>query len=188
MKDKIISYLDEASQIIESTKLLHKEIAEAASLMIKSLENNGTIFWCGNGGSAADSQHLATELVGKFMLNRPALRSIALTTDTSILTAVANDIDYSQVFSRQLSGLGRAGDVLIGISTSGKSQSVLEAIKLAETMKIKTIFLTGQNTPNLKSSLDCIIQIPSETTSHIQEGHITVGQLLCGLVENHFYG
>jgi D-sedoheptulose 7-phosphate isomerase len=116
------------------------------------------------------------------------LRSIALTTDTSILTAVANDIDYSQVFSRQLSGLGRAGDVLIGISTSGKSQSVLEAIKLAETMKIKTIFLTGQNTPNLKSSLDCIIQIPSETTSHIQEGHITVGQLLCGLVENHFYG
>ena len=188
MKDKIISYLDEASQTIESTKQLHKEIAHAATLMINSLENSGTIFWCGNGGSAADSQHLATELVGKFVLNRPAMRSVALTTDTSILTAVANDIDYSQVFSRQLSGLGRAGDVLVGISTSGKSQSVLEAVKLAETMGIKTIFLTGQNMPNLDSFLDCVIRIPSNTTSHIQEGHITVGQLLCGIIENHFYG
>ena len=156
-------------------------------LFAKSLESGGTIFWCGNGGSASDSQHLAAELIGKFKLERAPLRSLALTTDTSVITATGNDFGYQEVFSRQIEGIGRAGDVLVGITTSGQSKNVICALEKAKSLKISTVALTG-NTPSILWEIaDISLSIPSVETSHIQEGHIAIGQLICGMVEQHFF-
>lgn len=159
-------------------------ILDASSLIVECLKAGNKVIFCGNGGSAADSQHLAAELVGRFMKERAPLAGLALTVDTSALTAIGNDYGYDDVFSRQLGGLGRSGDVLVGLSTSGNSKNVLKAFTLAREMGIKTIGLTGQGKGAMEQLSDILIAVPSARTDHIQEMHIAIGHLLCGLAEN----
>jgi len=144
--------------------------------------------FCGNGGSAADSQHLAAELVSKLCYDRPALNAIALTTDTSALTAIGNDYGYLYSFSRQIEAIGTKGDVLIGISTSGKSKNVIEAVKVAKNKKIITIGLLGEDGRDIGNLADYQINIPSMETPKIQEGHIATGHIICSIIEDKFFG
>lgn len=164
-------------------ELLDIEIASFVKVMSNALINGFTIFWCGNGGSAADSQHLAAELVGRFQKDRRPLRSLALTTDTSIITSVSNDYSYDDTFSRQVEALSRPGDVLIGISTSGRSENVLRALKTARSLGVKTLGLLGKDGGAARSLVDQSIVIPSESTARIQEAHILIGHILCDLIE-----
>ena len=160
-----------------------EEIIAASEMMIDSIKNGGKILWCGNGGSAADAQHLSTELMGGMMnKERKPIPSIALTTDTSFLTAWTNDTDFDSIFSRQVQAIGIENDILVGISTSGKSENVINAIKQAKFKNLKTIFLTGEN-ENLNNIADLIINVPSSNTQRIQESHIMIGQILCSLLE-----
>tara|TARA_B100000579_G_C22559402_1_gene723629 strand:- start:88 stop:663 length:576 start_codon:yes stop_codon:yes gene_type:complete len=161
------------------------DIKSAAYIMIDAIRNSGKILWCGNGGSAADAQHLATELMGGMTSHeRKPIPSIALTTDTSFLTAWSNDTDFGSIFSRQVQGIGNAGDVLIGISTSGNSGNVLAAIKQAQYRELSTILFTGKSGGKMNGISDVTINVPSEDTQRIQEAHIMVGQILCSLVED----
>ena len=182
-------------QIEESIAVKEKVIQEnvdiinqVAELIINAFQNDKKVMWCGNGGSAADAQHLACELVSKFYLNRKALRSIALTTNTSILTAVSNDFTFDDVFKRQVEALGGKGDVLIGITTSGTSTNIINAFKTANEKGITTVSLTGEFIDALVDISDYMISIPSDITPHIQESHIMVGHIICYLVENTLFG
>ncbi|OGO29026.1 MAG: phosphoheptose isomerase [Chloroflexi bacterium RBG_16_52_11] len=171
-------------QTIELTReLLADPINVIGQRLAQTLAKGGTLFWCGNGGSAADSQHLAAELVGRFKKDRRALRSIALTTDTSVLTCVANDYSFDDIFARQVEALGRPGDVLIGISTSGNSENVLRAFKAAKEMSMMTIALLGKGGGPAKELADHALVIPSDSTARIQEAHILIGHILCDLIE-----
>ena len=178
-------------QIIESAKIKNKivedgvqHIEKAAEIFINSIKNGGKILWCGNGRSAGDAQHLATELMGGMTdHDRRPIPSIALTTDSSFLTAWSNDTDFESVFSRQIQGLGEEGDVLVGISTSGNSNNVINALKQAKYRKLKTISLTGKTGGNLDGIADITIKVPSNDTQRIQESHIMIGQILCSLLE-----
>jgi len=177
-------HFKEHLDLIGSISELHSgQISEAATKIAQSLSNDGTIFWCGNGGSAADSQHLAAELVGRFKENRKALRSIALTTDTSVLTCVANDYKYEDIFSRQLEALARDSDLLVAISTSGNSENILRALRVAKELGVKTIALLGKDGGQAKALADHAIVIPSDSTARIQESHILIGHILCDLIE-----
>lgn len=171
-------------QVIE---LAHEALAEPikniSRLLAQSLANGGTLLWCGNGGSAADSQHLAAELVGRFKKNRRALRSLALSTDTSVLTCVANDYTYDDIFVRQVEALGRPEDVLIAISTSGNSENVRRALKMAKDLKLMTVALLGKDGGSCKGLADHVLVIPSDSTARIQEAHILIGHILCELIE-----
>ncbi|MCM8811869.1 MAG: D-sedoheptulose 7-phosphate isomerase [Candidatus Omnitrophica bacterium] len=167
-------------------KTLVPVIAEAAQWLIQSLESGGKVLLFGNGGSAADSQHIAAELVGKLLVKRRALPAIALTTDTSGLTALANDFGYESVFQRQVEALGKRGDIAVGISTSGNSPNVLSAIRLAKELGLKTIALTGHDGGTLAQTADLSLIVPSDSTQRIQESHITIGHILCELIEAHF--
>jgi D-sedoheptulose 7-phosphate isomerase len=158
-------------------------IVEAASLVTECLQSGGKILFCGNGGSAADAQHLAAEFVGHFIIDRHALAAIALTTDSSILTAVGNDYGFEQVFSRQIQALGRPGDVAIGISTSGKSPNVIAAMQEARKLGLKTIGFSGKDGGALAKCVDVPIVVGSTNTARIQECHITIGHLICELAE-----
>lgn len=171
-------------QVVERVRdALSESIQKVGQVLARSLTEGGTLFWCGNGGSASDSQHLAAELVGRFKKDRRALRSVALTTDTSVLTCVANDFSYDDIFSRQVEALGRPGDVLIGISTSGRSENVLRAFKLAREMGLRTIALLGKGGGPAKNIVDHALVIPSDTTARIQEVHILIGHILCEFIE-----
>jgi D-sedoheptulose 7-phosphate isomerase len=150
---------------------------------VASLSAGGTLITCGNGGSAADSQHIAAELGGKFYRVRPGVPAVSLTVNTSMITAIGNDFGYDEVFSRQLEAIGRPGDVLLAISTSGNSANVVKAVEYARTRGIRTIGLTGRTGGKLKDLCDLLIGIPSDDTPRVQEGHIAVGHLLCELVE-----
>ncbi len=175
---------DEHTSVIKETFLNAEEnIKKAADMIAKSLVSGGSIFWCGNGGSAADSQHMAAEFIGRFKKDRKPLRSIALTTDTSVLTCISNDYSYDKIFSRQLNALGRKGDVLIAISTSGKSENIRMALIQARKMGLKTIGLLGKKGGKCKNYVDVPIIIPSNSTARIQEAHILIEHLLCELVE-----
>ena len=158
-------------------------VARAAALCVDSLRQGGKILFCGNGGSAADAQHLAAELVGRYQRERRALAAVALTTDTSVLTSIANDYDYDSVFARQVEGLGRNGDVLIGISTSGNSKNVLRALACAKANGLKTVAFTGGTGGEMSKLADVAVIAPSSVTCHIQEMHIAAGHQICGLVE-----
>jgi|TARA_B100000959_G_scaffold282782_1_gene349983 D-sedoheptulose 7-phosphate isomerase len=186
MIEKIKSQISESILVKEAVlNLCVEDMSSAASIMIRSLQNGGKILWCGNGGSAADAQHLATELMGGMTSHeRKPIPSIALTTDSSFLTAWANDTDFESVFSRQLQGLGKAGDVLIGISTSGNSANIIAAIKQAKFKNLSTIVFTGRSGGKLQGLSDISINVPSEDTQRIQESHIMIGQILCGLIED----
>ena len=160
------------------------DIEQAAGLLIEAVNNSKKILWCGNGGSAADAQHLATELMGSMSdHDRKPIPSIALTTDSSFITAWANDTDFNSIFSRQIQGIGETGDVLIGISTSGNSENVINAVKQANFKKLKTITFTGKTAGKIDGLADVTIKVPSENTQRIQECHIMIGQILCNLVE-----
>ena len=161
---------------------LMNRIVESANLCINALKNGNKVIFAGNGGSAADSQHLAAEFVSRFNFDRPGLASIALTTDTSMLTAIGNDYGFLQLFARQIQANGRAGDVFFGISTSGNSANILEAVYLAKEMGVTTVALCG-NAGKLPEVCDLTLNVPSTSTPYIQESHISIGHIICGIVE-----
>ena len=160
------------------------DIAASANLMSSVLIRGGTIYWCGNGGSASDSQHLAAELVGRFKKSRSPLSSVSLTADSSVITCIANDYSYDQIFSRQIEALASPGDLLIGISTSGNSENILNAFRQAKTQGLHTLALLGRDGGSAKSLVDSSIIVPSSSTARIQEAHILIGHCFCELVEN----
>ena len=160
-----------------------RAVAEAAEAVVASLESGGTVYFCGNGGSAADAQHLAAELAGRFRLERSALAAVSLTTNSSSLTAIGNDFGFDQVFARQLEGLGVTGDVLVAISTSGRSPNVVAAIEAAHRLGMTVIGMTGSGGRRFAALCDLALVTPSDSTPRIQEGHITMGHTLCELVE-----
>ncbi len=164
-------------------------IVAAAQLIVTAFRGEGKLLLCGNGGSAADCQHMAGELVNRLTADfpRPALPAIALTTDTSVLTALANDSGFEGVFERQVQALGRPGDVLLGISTSGSSTNVVRAVTAARAIGIRTVVLTGAQ-GRLKELVDIAIVVPSDSTQHIQEAHLTIEHLLCYLIERDLFG
>ncbi|RMD88217.1 MAG: SIS domain-containing protein [Candidatus Dadabacteria bacterium] len=165
------------------------DIAEASAAIVESFKGGGKLLICGNGGSAADAQHMAAEFVSRLTkeFERPALPAIALTTDTSFLTAYANDCGYEGVFARQIEGLGRKGDVCLGISTSGSSKNVIRAFETARSLGLKTISLTGQG-DGLKLLSDIWISVPSTNTQHIQEAHLCIEHIICEMVEREIFG
>ena len=165
----------------------YKQIQELSNLIINTIKKSGCIFWCGNGGSAADSQHLAAELVGRFEINRAPIKSIALTTDTSILTAISNDYSFEQVFKRQIQALGSKKDLLIVISTSVNSKNIIEAVKEAKKKGIKTFALLGKSGGKIKKLVNKNIVIPSNKVSRIQEMHILIGHIVSGLAEKKIF-
>lgn len=162
---------------------LISNIEKASEIIIETYRNDGKVLFCGNGGSAADAQHLAAELSGRFYYDRPALESEALHVNTSYLTAVGNDYSFDLIYSRILSASGKAGDVLVGISTSGNSKNVLEAQKVAKEKGMKVISLTGEGGGKMKEMSDCLIDVPSKLTPRIQESHIMIGHIICQIVE-----
>ena len=169
---------------IETVKI----IAKIAEVIIEAYRKGKKVILFGNGGSAADAQHIAAELVGKYYLERAPLPAIALTVNTSSLTAIGNDYSFAQVFVKQLEALGEAGDVAIGISTSGNSENVLEALRAAKEKGLITIGFTGKKGGRLKDAVDYCLHIPSDDTPRIQEGHITVGHIICEIVERELFG
>jgi len=188
LKRNIIAQLEESASVKRELAVSGIDsIVSAAKLMIKTIKSGAKILLCGNGGSAADSQHLAAELVSKLKLERVALPAVALTTNTSTLTAIANDYDFSQVFVRQLEAFGRRNDLLIGISTSGNSENVLKAIDYAKKNGLKTVVMTGGNGGKLAGKADVDIIVPSEDVQRIQESHITIGHILCDLLEKSIF-
>jgi D-sedoheptulose 7-phosphate isomerase len=163
-----------------------RTILAAAEAMRDALARGGKILIFGNGGSAADSQHFAAELVGRFRLARGALSALALTTDTSVITSIANDFAYDQVFVRQIQALGRAGDVAFGISTSGRSPNVLHALAEARRHRLTTIAMVGSRTDDVAAVADVVIPVPADSTARVQEAHRTAMHAICELVEDHF--
>jgi D-sedoheptulose 7-phosphate isomerase len=158
-------------------------LAAVASVCVAALRNGNKILFAGNGGSAADSQHLAGEIVSRFRYDRPALPAFALTTDTSILTAIGNDYGYERLFARQLEGVSNAGDVFFAISTSGRSSNILQAVRTARERGLTTVGLTGRSGGDLAGLCDHCLHVPSDFTPRIQEGHIVMGHIICHLIE-----
>ncbi len=180
---------NEIHEHIKTANLLHNltdSIASAAELCIDCLKNGGKILLFGNGGSAADAQHIAAELVGRYRTDRKALSAIALTTDTSVITSIANDFGYEYVFSRQIESLANSKDVIIGISTSGKSSNVIRAIKVASKLNCKTIGFSGQKGGEMNQICDLNLVSPSMETPRIQEMHIIIGHTICHLIDQEF--
>ena len=177
------SHLKTFEKLVKETKFY---IYTASTICLEALKNGKKILLLGNGGSAADSQHIAAELVGRFKKERTALPAIALTTDTSALTAIGNDYGYSEVFSRQLHALANSGDVVIGISTSGNSENVLKALEVAKIKKCKTIGLTGKDGGKMVTLCDVNIVVPSYETARIQEMHILIGHIICNVIDESF--
>ncbi len=162
-------------------------VSDVGLAMTQSLRNGGTVFFFGNGGSAADSQHLAAELAGRYLIERRALRGVALSTNTSCLTAIGNDYGYDLVFARQLEALGSPGDVAVGISTSGNSKNVLRAIEVAKEKEMITVGMTGEHGGEVRRLVDYCLCISSDQTPRIQEAHIMIGHILCEIVEQQLF-
>lgn len=183
MTNLLIRNLDEHRELFARLDALAPEVQAAGRLMAEALRRGRKIMFCGNGGSAADSQHLAAELTGRFIHDRKPLAAMALSTDSSALTCIGNDYSFAEVFSRQVEGLGQAGDVLVGISTSGRSANVIKAVEAARGRDMQVIGLLGRDGGALKALSDVAIVVPSPTTARIQEAHILIGHTLCGLIE-----
>lgn len=189
MKDKIISQLNESAAVKQRLSAANVEQIEAAvMMMITSLKQGGKILLCGNGGSAADAQHLAAELISRLKLERAAIPALALNVNTSVLTAISNDYQFELVFVRQIEAFGKAGDVLIAISTSGNSPNIIKAVEYAHMAGLKSIGLIGGNGGRLAQKADLPIIVPSDNVQRIQEAHITIGHILCELVEDALFG
>jgi D-sedoheptulose 7-phosphate isomerase len=183
MKELIKKHILEHTATLDSIRQLDGSIEKVADLFIHCLENNRTIFWCGNGGSASDSQHLAGELVGRFVGERKPLKSISLTADSAVMTCIVNDYGYEHIFSRQVEALGSKGDVLVGISTSGNSKNVLNALEVANNNGLSTIGLLGRDGGEAANIVNQSIIVSSDVTARIQEMHILIGHILCDLIE-----
>jgi len=188
MKEQIISRLRESADLkLKFAKESLDEVQNATEIILKCFKSGGKLLVFGNGGSAADAQHIAAEFVNRFNLKRPALPCIALTTDTSLITSICNDDSFKSLFSRQIEALGKKGDVAIGITTGGKSTNVINGLNTARSLKLKTIGLIGNDPSKIKNYADCLISVPSDVTARIQELHITVGHIICELIEDSIY-
>ena len=183
MKNTIQRNLIEHNEVFDQLYSLEPQISDIAALLIEVLNNGNTIFWCGNGGSASDSQHLAGELIGRFKGNRKPLKSISLNSDSAVMTCIVNDYGYEHIFSRQIEALGEEGDVLIGISTSGRSENVNNALKKAKEKNLHTVGFLGKGGGAALQIASHTIVVPSQSTARIQEMHITIGHILCELIE-----
>ncbi len=189
MQDRIAQILRSSARVHDETAAtLCQEIARAAQLIIDSMRAGGKLALCGNGGSAADAQHIAAELVGRFQMERRPLPAIALTTDSSVLTSLSNDYGFSDVFGKQVEALLVAGDVLIALTTSGNSANCLEAVKTARAQGVTTIAMTGAGGGEIAREVDLSLIVPDEQTARIQETHITIAHALCELVEEALCG
>jgi D-sedoheptulose 7-phosphate isomerase len=187
-KDIQIS-LEASRQMVEqclADQALQAALVKAVDCCVNALKSGGKLMFAGNGGSAAEAQHFSAEMVGRFLIERKPLASVALSTDTSALTAIGNDYGYDQVFSRQVEALGRSGDVLIVLSTSGRSKNILAAMRAAAALGVATIAFTGREPREIGGLADVVLNVPSSHTPQIQEGHLILGHLLCGLVETQF--
>lgn len=187
IKDEIQKTRSVMLQIVEDEKFLQL-IQTVSSQCVTALRNGKKILFCGNGGSAADSQHLAAELVSRLHYDRPGLASIALTTDTSALTAIGNDYSFENLFSRQVEAIGQKGDVLFGFSTSGKSPNILQALTAAKNKGMMTIGMTGRQSPLMHNHCDYVFNVPANETPKIQECHIMIGHIICALIEEEIFG
>jgi D-sedoheptulose 7-phosphate isomerase len=178
--------IDVKQQIFHDSVLL-SSLEKAVDICINTLKSNGKILFCGNGGSAADAQHLSAELSGRFYFDRPPLNAEALHVNTSFLTAVANDYSYDEIFARMVRAQGHAGDTIVGLSTSGNSPNVLRAFDAAKELKMSTIAFTGKSGGKMRGKTDVLLNIPSDDTPRIQESHILLGHLLCELIESRMF-
>ncbi|MGE5452511.1 MAG: SIS domain-containing protein [Acidobacteriota bacterium] len=185
MSDLFLKNVAEQVAVLQSLSAIQRDVDEAGRVAFSALQAGGKLMFCGNGGSAADSQHIAAELTGRFIKDRRPLAAVALTTDSSALTCIGNDYAYDEVFARQVAGLGRAGDVLVAISTSGHSRNVVRAVEEAKAAGIQVIGLLGRDGGVLRGMCDVAIVVPSQVTARIQESHILIGHTLCGLIEEH---
>ncbi len=179
--------LDTITKVLHDDAL-HQTVVEAGRLTAESMKSGKKLMVCGNGGSAADAQHLVAEFVSRLTVDRPALRAVALTTDTSILTAIGNDYSYDTVFERQVEALANAGDVLLAISTSGNSKNCIKALQLARQMGVHTIAYTGNRGGGMAALADLNVIIPSDTTMNIQEAHLALEHIFCMVVERFYFG
>jgi D-sedoheptulose 7-phosphate isomerase len=187
IKDIIQASIDTKQQLLQQEELL-KVIEKVVDAIVTAFKNGNRVYFCGNGGSAADAQHLAAEFSGRFYTDRKALPAEALHCNTSYLTAVANDYSFDVVYSRMIDGVGQAGDVLVGLSTSGNSANIVRAFETAKEKKMITIGFTGVSGGQMKVVSDFLINIPSTDTPRIQESHIMVGHIICQLVEEKYFG
>ncbi len=186
--NKIINeYLDESFELAKHQKELSETINEVSKQCINTIESGGKLIFMGNGGSASDSLHLAAELVGRFQKERDALPAISLSSNVSVITALANDYGYENIFVKQIEALGEEKDLIIGITTSGLSENILKGLKYAKDSGLRTVALTGKNSNEMEEYCDYIINVPSSKAALIQQSHITIGQLLCLLIEEYFY-
>lgn len=186
MSEIILYSIDEIIKNFHDLKNHAPKIAEIAQIWCDAISRGNKVIFCGNGGSAADSQHLAAELMGRYKVDRNPMPSLSLTTDTSALTAIGNDYGYDKVFSRQLRGIGNKGDILVGISTSGNSKNIIDAFHIAKEKEITTIAFTGQSGGEMIKLADVTLNVPSTATNNIQEMHIACGHMICGIVEQNF--
>lgn len=178
----------EVKQLLLQDEVLMQQIATVVDVVTNTFKNGNAVYFAGNGGSAADAQHLAAEFSGRFYKDRKALPSDALHCNSSYLTAVANDYSYDVIYSRLLEGLAKKGDVLVGISTSGNSANIVKAFEMAASMDVITVGFTGANGGKMKNMANYLINVPSNTTPRIQESHILVGHIICELVEENIFG
>lgn len=188
---RIVETLEQTRDLMDASlrdAALLDAVGRAAAALVATLRGGGKLLIAGNGGSAADAQHIAGEIVGRFLFDRAPLAAVALTTDSSILTAVSNDYGFDHVYERQLRGLGRPGDLFLGISTSGESASILKACEAARGMGIATVGLTGARGGRMAALCDIVVRVPSERTFMIQQVHITLGHILCLLAEADIFG
>jgi D-sedoheptulose 7-phosphate isomerase len=183
MTTLFLQNLQEHNALLATLHSLNDDVLRAGRMAAHTLRQGGKILFCGNGGSAADGQHLAAELTGRFIHDRRPLAAMALSTDTSALTCIGNDYSFDEIFARQVAGLGHAADLLIGISTSGNSRNVIRAVDEARKLGMQTIGLLGRDGGQLRSLCDHNILVPSPVTARIQECHILIGHTLCGLIE-----
>jgi D-sedoheptulose 7-phosphate isomerase len=187
IRDQIKSSLELKKKLLELPHFTD-EIEKSALAVISAYRNKNKLLLAGNGGSAADAQHIAAELVNRFGFERPGLNAVALTTDSSILTSIGNDSGFQKVFSRQADAIGNEGDVFIALSTSGNSENLVEALKICRTKKILTIGLTGSTGGKMADFCDICIKVPSNDTPRIQEVHIMIGHIICFIVEEELFG
>lgn len=183
VKQRLLESID-VKRIITEDEVLQNQIISVAQVIIERLKSGASVYFCGNGGSAADAQHLAAELSGRFYFDRQPLSSEALHCNTSFLTAVGNDYSFDIIYARLISGVGRKGDVLVGLSTSGNSKNIINAFEKAKEMGIYTIGFTGATGGEMKKIADACICVPSKDTPRIQESHITIGHIVCEIIES----
>lgn len=190
MRQMIRSQMKETARVLESMledERLAAAVQAVVETCVKALRDGNKMLFMGNGGSAADAQHLAGEMVSRFAYDRPGLPAFALTTDSSVLTAIGNDYGYEHLFSRQVEAVGRTGDVLFGISTSGRSPNVIAGLEAGHRMGLITVGMTGNKGARITEIVDHCVEIPSDSTPNIQEGHIVIGHIICGLIEQQVF-